>query len=382
MLQRSLAALGVVVVCACGSPTVVDGGSSGGGSALGGGAGGGTSLGGGTGGGVATGGSDAGLLVVLDGGITAALETWTWVDFPDAVCGNGAATGLGVNPTSRSDDLLIYLEGGGACWNQLTCLNLHTAANLDTGYTQANFLADPFISPANLARSEPLNPFRDMSYVYVPYCTGDVHAGDAVQRYATRTVFHKGAKNLEAFLARLVATFPKARRVFLAGSSAGAFGAQLNYPRVAAAFPNAEVHVLADCGPMVNPVGTRLTEWLTAWNVTIPAACAGCATDFPSYPRWLASAHPNSRFALLAYEQDTVLSTFFGYDLAAQRVQTQALEVSSYDGQPNARYFVLPDAAHVMLANLYTLVGNGNVSLDGWVSAFVDGGTGWNDVKP
>ncbi len=376
MLRRSLFVLGVVVLCSCGtSGAPLDGGASGGGTQ-------------GTGGGSSTGGGggsndDAGVLTVLDGGIEAALEAWTWVDFPDAVCGNGAATGLGLNPTTRSKDVLIYLEGGGACWNQLTCLNLHTAANLDTGYTQADFLADPFIAPTNLARSEPLNPFRDMSYVYVPYCTGDVHAGDSVQAYtATRTVFHKGAKNLDAFLARLVATFPDARRVFLAGSSAGAFGAQLNYPRVAAAFPHAEVHVLADCGPMVNPVGTRLSEWLTAWNVTIPAACTGCSTDFPSYPRWLSSQFPNSRFALLAYEQDTVLSTFFGYDLAGQATQTRALEASSYDGQPNARYFVLPDASHVMLTGLYTLVGNGSVSLDAWVTDFVDGGAGWNDVKP
>jgi hypothetical protein len=311
------------------------------------------------------------------------LESWTWVDFPDAVCGNGAATGIGVNLTTRSNDVFIYLEGGGACWNQLTCLTLHSASNLDTGYTQTTFAADPFISPVNLARTEPLNPFRDMSYVYVPYCTGDVHAGDSEQAYtATRTVFHKGAKNLDAYLKRLVATFPNARRVFLTGSSAGAFGAELNYPRVSAAFPSAEVHVLADCGPMINPTGTRLADWLTAWNVAIPASCAGCSTDFTKYPLWLSSQHPASRFALLAYEQDTVLSNFFGYDLAGQRTQTQMLEASSYDGQANARYFVLPDASHVMLNNLYSLVGNGNVSLDSWVTAFVDGGAGWNDVKP
>ncbi len=89
-----------------------------------------------------------------------------------------------------------------------------------------------------------------MSFVCVPYFTGDVHAGDNVMNYPAagtqvpaRTVHHKGAKNLDAFLVRLHDTFPDAARVFLVGSSAGAFGAQqLNYQRVAAAWPAAEVH--------------------------------------------------------------------------------------------------------------------------------------------
>ena len=37
-------------------------------------------------------------------------------------------------------------------------------------------------------RSNPENPFRDFGVIFVPYCTGDVHIGDASRRYGERSV--------------------------------------------------------------------------------------------------------------------------------------------------------------------------------------------------
>ena len=39
--------------------------------------------------------------------ITAPAETWTWVPTDGMQCGNGAATGIGVNLTDRSDRVMI-----------------------------------------------------------------------------------------------------------------------------------------------------------------------------------------------------------------------------------------------------------------------------------
>src|SRR5215468_7682801 len=49
--------------------------------------------------------------------LTAPSEQWTWVDFPNTACGNGMPTGLAVNLTTKSSRVLVYLEGGGACWD-------------------------------------------------------------------------------------------------------------------------------------------------------------------------------------------------------------------------------------------------------------------------
>jgi hypothetical protein len=330
-------------------------------------------------------GVDAGIPVDAGPPITAPADTWTWVDVPDSQCGNGAPTGLAVNPTGRSTDLFIYLQGGGACWEGISCFVLRSAVNLETGYTGASFAADPSRNAPFFSRANLNNPLKDMSYVYVPYCTGDVHAGDSVRAYdaqnPNRRVFHKGGKNIDAFLPRLKATFPNVARVFVAGSSAGAYGAQLNFPKVRATWPNAEVHLLADCGQMLNPSGTRLSDWLTAWNVTVPSDCAGCTTDFPKFPTYLATKYPASRFALLAYEQDNVLSQFFGYDLPTFQARTRDLLTASYDGRSNARYFVSPAVNHVMLYDLFTLIGPRNVPLLTFTTDFVAGDPAWANVK-
>ena len=316
--------------------------------------------------------------------IVAPNEAWTWVDFPDSQCGNGATTGIGINPTTRSTDLLIYMQGGGACWNAFTCFTIGSATNITTGYQAAAFATESFKSAWAVNRNMTANPLKDMSYVYVPYCTGDVHAGDSVKTHdpGRPPVHHKGGKNIEAFLRRLKLTFPNATRVFLSGSSAGAYGSQLNYQRALDAFPAAEIHVLADCGQMVNPAGTFLTDWTSAWNMTVPASCTGCDTDFSKYPAWLATTYPNRRFGLLAYTQDNVLRQFFGYTNAAFETETLALMTAKYDPYPNAKYFVLASTDHVMLDNLDTLSAPGNKTLNAFVTGFVQNTSEFANVKP
>src|SRR6478752_8591829 len=47
-------------------------------------------------------------------------KTWQYVPVDGAQCMNGTPTGIGVN-LGTSGDLVIYLEGGGACFNDGTC---------------------------------------------------------------------------------------------------------------------------------------------------------------------------------------------------------------------------------------------------------------------
>ena len=86
---------------------------------------------------------------------------------------NGTPTGIGVN-LGTSGDLLIYLEGGGACFNDSTCGNV--AHPSGWGPDQFGFNIGPY-NVGIVDRLDDANPFRDATYVVVPYCTGDVHAG-------------------------------------------------------------------------------------------------------------------------------------------------------------------------------------------------------------
>ena len=53
--------------------------------------------------------------------ISAVEKEWSFVDVPESQCANGAPTGFGVNPVDASREMVVYLQGGGACWNAATC---------------------------------------------------------------------------------------------------------------------------------------------------------------------------------------------------------------------------------------------------------------------
>ncbi len=335
---------------------------------------------------------DAGIDAGIDAGvepqpIVAPAETWTWVDFADTVCGNGKTTGLGINITGRSTDLFIYFEGGGACWDTGTCFVAGTANNLTTGYTQTTWLAEGLFRSPGFLRTRADNPFKSMSYVVVPYCTGDSHSGNAVTTLdngagVMTPVHFKGGANVEAYLRRLAVTFPLVTRVFVVGSSAGAYGAQINLPRVVAAFPRAQVHVLADSGQMIQPSGTLLSQWRTAWGQGDVPNCAQCSQSYPAYLHWLTTTYPQTRFGLLAYTQDAVLRTFFDRQPADFETQTRALLTAEYDPAPNARYFLLSGDSHTMLAEQFTLSAPSGATLNHFVSQWVNPDGGWVNVTP
>ena len=161
---------------------------------------------------------------------------WRWTDIPGAVCANGTPTGFGVNRRPGARGLLIFLQGGGACWDGATCWGpAASSLYIATGYGRIQFATDVLaLGSLFLRREDGANPFRDFHLVYVPYCTGDIHAGDRVathEWFGPRPTHHRGSRNLGLFLPRIAATFPDAERVFLAGDSAGGFGVSLNLHR-------------------------------------------------------------------------------------------------------------------------------------------------------
>jgi hypothetical protein len=186
--------------------------------------------------------SDAGAPLVTPVG------TWTWVPVPGSECASGATAGLGINRAASDDDLFLFLQGGGACWNQGTCVpsllqfgpvcDYGTVCLLDVPGGQkptAVYVTHPDPFPADgggafptelagIARSAALdrtradNPFKDATFVFVPYCTGDLHGGRAEKTFqykyglfdptSTYRVHFSGAKNMDAYLAKLRVTFP------------------------------------------------------------------------------------------------------------------------------------------------------------------------------
>lgn len=313
--------------------------------------------------------------------ITAAAETWTYVHFPDAHCGNGTETGIGVNLEPGARTLVLFLQGGGACWEASACYVVKSASHVEDTVQSQVVLAeaqDPSLRPL-FDRADAANPLRGAHQVYMPYCTGDLHAGTHVQHYEllgqSRDLHHVGAQNQDAFLRRLVPTFSQVDRVILAGLSAGGYGTQLNAWRVQRAFgPGVRVDLLDDSGIPVAMESSRFGTAMAAWLLEWPPGCADCPTQgFPALLPWNAHLLPApSRQALLANRQDGTIALYFG--LSGAEVQS-GLDQLQAVAAANQRFYLLDGTAHVVLANPQQATSTGVVALD-WLHQFeLDGGT-------
>jgi hypothetical protein len=322
--------------------------------------------------------------------LTGAAETWTWNDVAGTQCANGSQTGVGVNITTKSKKVLVFLMGGGACWNALTC-STGRAANLD-GYGKGNFDTDiKSLSSAGLFdRNDTNNPFKDYSFVFVPYCTGDVHAGNKVSTYgAAGTFHHVGFVNVGADLARIVPTFPGAESVVLAGSSAGGFGALWNFVQVQTAFGSIHVDVVDDAGPPLRPpyMSTALqNQWTAAWalDTTLPSDCTKCnATDgYHNAVPYLATKYPGHRVSLDSSLQDSTIRGFFG--ITADQMQAGLLDFQTnvLPSAPDWRVFYVTGSKHTFLGDpLGNTVTNGT-SLGTYLTQMISGDASWASVTP
>lgn len=242
------------------------------------------------------------------------LETWVWFPVEGAICGDGSPTGIAVNLTARSGNVLVFAEGGGTCWDPDTCFGAEgfpatvaTLGPLDQGVFERHWA--PRLRTGIFDRGDATNPLRDYNWVYLPYCTGDGHLGRRTATYdvdgEARVVHHEGRRNFLAALPRIVSTFRDAPTIALAGYSAGGLGALGNYAAFARAFaqvtdvrpaliddaapalepayltPRAQAMlaeawglsetVLADCGPECEPVqGGGLHRAILRWQLEFP----------------------------------------------------------------------------------------------------------------
>lgn len=324
--------------------------------------------------------------------IVAPAGSWTWVDFPDALCGNGSATGLGINPSPIANSrVLIFLVAGGGCWDTTTCITLQTAANFNTGYGAAQFASDiaGFGNSGFFDRARVGNPSRDYSFVVFPYCSGDVFAGNnpAID-YGGQPRRHVGYANVGACLERLVPTFRTVPRVLLTGASAGGFGAVYNWARTQQAFGSVRVDVIDDSGTFmpasIVPTNTppqlaRFNNWNLA--ATLPPDCTACANGLDNLYTYNARRFPNHRGAWLTFRSDSTIATFYQIGTAQFAQGVDLVRAQHFDPFPARRYFIVTGTNHVMFNNP-ALIGPGGTTLEQFLTLMLTDDPGWVNVAP
>ena len=191
--------------------------------------------------------SSGAIALALSLGILGAVPTVAmgeWVEYdggPDAVCADGSRPGF-YERVADPERVVLYFEGGGGCWSEETCA-LDSPDYISTSAATAELL-DERAGLFDFENEE--NPLAGHSWVYVPYCTGDLHLGDITQTYGDLIIEHRGAVNAGVSLERVVEGFPEAEELVVAGVSAGSVPTPMYAALLADRFPDARVVTLGD----------------------------------------------------------------------------------------------------------------------------------------
>lgn len=249
---------------------------------------------------------------------------WQWVPVDGAVCRDGSPAGFAINPESSSTHVMVFLEGGGACFNSTLCSPLLNPQNIPT-------TSQFHPSVGIFDRTNPANPVADWNFVYIPYCTGDVFAGDRPDATVPGLVDAQGNPipqqfvgfaNMQLFLGRVVPTFPNADQVLFTGVSAGGFGAASDVELAQEYFGAVPLTLLDDSGPPMSSMyiaSCLQQQWRELWGFdkTLLAACGSDCPDPNDYVLDLAThligQYPDNVGGLVSHLNDPIIEAFYGY---------------------------------------------------------------------
>jgi hypothetical protein len=279
-----------------------------------------------------------------------------------------------------SEDLLIFLQGGGACWED---------------FPYCNQTADPTIPSGGILNTGLANnPVASWNVAYFPYCDGGVFASD--QDYPEPDAFypsgrfHHGLQNLSAGLDVTVRAFPSPRRILLAGTSGGGFGTIFALPLVRSLYPGVPIELINDSGVAVGKPDEPefFLDRLDYWNVSdsfLPASCPDCIAEDghgTGFHIWSLTQDPNLRLSLMSYTQDGTIAGFF-FEVPGPIWQEALLEEMAEveAAHPDrVRSFIAPGTSHTFLRNDTNPVIEG-ISVLEWVTGMLEDSEDWTSVQ-
>jgi hypothetical protein len=298
--------------------------------------------------------------------VEATFEVGQWnevIHDEDCVCSDGSEFAFyeqAADPTK----VVLVLEGGGACWNSATC---------DPGrgvFTRT--LQTSGRSAGIYDRNNPDNPFAEHSIVYVPYCTGDVHLGNAVADYGDGlTISHTGSANVASAIDWMQETYPDAAEIFVTGMSAGSIPVPLYSQVVAERWPSARVAGLGDSSGAYPASDVVAAELLASW---------GLEDAFYYDPAWVEAVQAQGFAGLFVEAGARNADIDFGrFDYDSDGVQTFFIALSGLPQEGSLRQMMdaneaLVEGAGVALSD-YALEGFGHTILSSgdFLTSEVDG---------
>lgn len=306
--------------------------------------------------------------------------------------------------------LLVYYDGGGACWETQTC-----------GFPTCTQTANP--TPPGLAGSgfgdftHPDNPFKDWNLIRLRYCSCDIHLGDRAVDYSplppffpAKHVEHRGYDN--AKLAEKFARehFLNPTDIFITGSSAGSYGAMVHGAHLSEVYPASSVNVMGDGGNGVATqefMDTNFNNWGALENLPDIPGIIGVPSSEMSIPLILkaAAAHyPKTNWSnyTTAFDGGEGGQTGFYYVMLAgtpwaaptwwnascqfnEVMREQASDTADAIAleNDNYRYYIATGSTHTGFGNprVYDDTTGGVPPLLDWINAMIDDDPSWTNVE-
>ena len=323
-------------------------------------------------------------------------DGWTKHTFdPDGGDGPICIAGTAFSVFTREGNpsrLLIFEQGGGACWQDFYNCNV---------LSEAQEPPAPPVGIWDFASKD--NPFADYSIVYMPYCDGSVFTGDndvfdpafgaAIGVPAAVVRFHRGMRNQTAGMDLAKQMFPHASRITVAGSSAGGVGAAGFAPFLVRLLYGNQVKltVFNDAGPITTnlaatgDIATRAADW--DFGKFYPASCTDCDDMGQSAEivKWRLANDSTIREAF--YETDADLTNRFFLGLLGDPAGFRNLVVTEHElintlyPTRYKRFIVAGDTSHTALQTplFYSQDANG-VLLNEWTDDFLVPRPFWVDI--
>jgi hypothetical protein len=283
----------------------------------------------------------------------------------------------------NTDKLLIYYQGGGACWDLFTCSAGGTGMFDNVVNSAAEEIGD-YNGIFDFENSQ--NPVADYNMVFIPYCTADVHIGDAVADYgAGLELHHNGFNNSMSALDWTYENFDAPAEIVVAGTSAGAYGSIYYAPYIIDQYPAARVVQFGDAGVGATPVGWEPLETWGMYN-NMPEFVPGLEdVDPETYTLNViydasASFYPDAVFSQYTTEADRVQTDFYNFGSLDDRDAPPWAEVMEGNlaelnaANPNFYSYIAEGDTHTILAypEFYTQESDGVLIRD-WFAALVNG---------
>lgn len=273
-----------------------------------------------------------------------------------------------------SRDLLIYLQGGGACW---------------TGLCSANVTAVSGVQPIGWPDGNTsLNPLGGYNVVFIAYCDASVFSGDNDVKDPENGGpdgyrHHHGLENLSAGLDIARTHFPHPDKVVLAGSSAGGYGTLIGTEVTRLVYPHTPMYVINDAGVgLTTPTVLAAVEKDWKFQQFIPSSCTRCKNGhLTAIMGWALQHDPSLRVGVYSSYHDAIIGgAFLRMDTNAFKAKLLAETGRIHDRYPHRfERFLETGGGHTAIIGFYSYEIDG-VTIPDWTERMIDNRYDWPDL--